>query len=276
MKPDDLAEARPITAHFCGIRGFSAIAEQLEPRGLAQFLNRFLTPMTEIVQSHQGTVDKYLGDRIMAFWNAPLEDAEHARHACRAALAMHSRLYDLNQEWEAQAKAAGRKFSPVRLGTGLDTGRCVVGDLGSDQRSDYSALGEAIDLASRLEGLSKIYGVDVVVGPQTREQAPEFASLELDLIKAEGKAVPMRIYALLGGPELAKNALFKVHKVLHERMLAAYRSRRWDEARSLLTECRKMPLPLEKLYGLYEDRLSLYAASAPPASWDGTFTLTSR
>ncbi len=269
-------ETREMTFHFCDIRGFTTISEQFDPHGLTQFINRFLTPMTDIILGHQGVIDKYMGDCIMAFWNAPLDDAEHARHACRAALAMHARLYDLNKEWEAQAKKEGRKYVPIHIGTGLNTGRCVVGNMGSDQRFDYSVLGDAVNLASRLEGQSKTYGVDVIIGPQTREQAPEFATLELDLIKVKGKTVPVRIYALLGGPELAKNALFKVHKVLHDRMLAAYRSQRWDDARALLAECRKMPLPLEKLYGLYEDRLSIYAASAPPADWDGTFTATSK
>ena len=269
-------ETREMTFHFCDIRGFTTISEQFDPHGLTQFINRFLTPMTDIVLQHQGVIDKYMGDCIMAFWNAPLDDADHARHACQAALAMHSKLYDLNKQWEAEAVAAGRKYLPIHIGTGLNTGRCVVGNMGSDQRFDYSVLGDDVNLASRLEGQSKTYGVDVVIGPRTREQAPEFATLELDLIKVKGKTVPVRIFALMGGPELANNASFKIHKVLHERMLAAYRAQRWDDARGLLEECRKLPLPLEKLYDLYERRLDVYVSQPPPADWDGAFTATSK
>ena len=269
-------ETREMTWHFCDIRGFTTISEQFDPHGLVQFINRFLTPMTELILQHQGVIDKYMGDCIMAFWNAPLDDAEHARHACQAALMMHEKLAELNAAWEAEAKAEGRKYIPIHIGTGLNTGSCVVGNMGSDQRFDYSVLGDEVNLASRLEGQSKTYGVNIVIGPNTRAKAPEFAALELDLIKVKGKTVPVRIYALLGGPELAQDPSFKAHEEKHARMIEAYRAKRFDETRELLAECRKTDLPLSKLYDLYEHRLDAFAEQAPPADWDGTFTATTK
>jgi adenylate cyclase len=269
-------ELREMTWHFCDIRGFTTISEQFDPHGLTQFINKFLTPMTEIILKHQGVIDKYMGDCIMAFWNAPLDDADHARHACQAALEMHARLAELNAQWEAEAKAENRKFIPIHIGTGLNTGTCVVGNMGSDQRFDYSVLGDGVNLASRLEGQSKSYGVNIVIGPDTRAAVPDFASLELDLIRVKGKTVPVRIYTLLGDAGLAQDSAFKAHEAVHARMIEAYRAKRFGETRELLAECRKSALPLSKLYHLYEDRLDAFVAEAPAADWDGTFTATSK
>ncbi len=269
-------EMREMTFHFCDIRGFTTISEQFDPHGLTKFINRFLTPMTELLLQHQGVIDKYMGDCIMAFWNAPLDDPDHVHHACAAALAMHKRLRELNAQWEAEAKAAGKKFIPIRIGTGLNTGTCIVGNMGSDQRFDYSVLGDDVNLASRLEGQSKTYGVDIVLGPRTREKAPEFAALELDLIRVKGKTVPVRIYTLQGDAALRDGAEFSDLRARHERMLAAYRSQRWAEAKALILECRKAPFPLKTLYDLYDARIAAYEAAPPPPDWDGTFTATSK
>jgi adenylate cyclase len=269
-------ETREMTFHFCDIRGFTTISEQFDPHGLTVFINRFLTPMTDIILQHQGVIDKYMGDCIMAFWNAPLDDAEHARHACEAALKMHERLDALNAELEREAKEAGRKFIPIHIGTGLNTGKCVVGNMGSDQRFDYSVLGDDVNLASRLEGQSKTYGVGIVIGPRTRSSAPEFAALELDLIKVKGKTVPVNIYALLGTADLARREDFQRQVLAHGRMLEAYRSGRWDEAVSFIEECRRGPAALPALYALYESRIAAYRQAPPPADWDGAFTATSK
>lgn len=266
-------ETREMTFHFCDIRGFTTISEQFEPTALTQFINQFLTPMTEILLKHQGFIDKYMGDCIMAFWNAPLPDPEHARNACRAALAMHERLAALNETWKAQAEASGRTFIPIHIGTGLNTGPCVVGNMGSEMRFDYSVLGDAVNLASRLEGQSKIYGVNIVVGPGTREQAPEFAMLELDLIRVKGKTRPVNIYALLGGAELEASEVFRTLSELHGRMLSAYRSQKWDEARALVKACRAASdLSLGVLYDLYAHRILEYMDQPPGRDWDGVYT----
>ena len=269
-------EMREMTFHFCDIRGFTTISEQFDPHGLTQLINRFLTPMTDIILQHRGVIDKYMGDCIMAFWNAPLEDLEHARHACQAALRMHERLVLLNNELRAEAQAQNRKFTPIHIGTGLNTGRCVVGNMGSDMRFDYSVLGDDVNLASRLEGQSKTYGVNVVVGPLTREQAPEFAALELDLIRVKGKTVPVHIYALMGGPDVAGTEKFRALAELNDRMLSAYRARRWSEASELLARCRQFDFPLQALYDLYEQRISSYSAAPPAAGWDGSYAATSK
>ncbi|MFA6028283.1 MAG: adenylate/guanylate cyclase domain-containing protein [Elusimicrobiota bacterium] len=269
-------ELREMTLLFCDIRGFTTISEQFDPHGLTHFINRFLTPMTELILERQGTIDKYMGDCIMAFWNAPLDDAEHARNACRSALAMHARLKELNAEWEAEAKAENRRFIPVRIGIGLNTGPCCVGNMGSDQRFDYSVLGDDVNLASRLEGQSKTYGADTVIGPRTRECAPEYAALELDLIKVKGKTVPVRIHALLGGEELRADPAFRALEEKHGRMLAAYRSKDWDAAEALLEECRTAPFALKTLYDLYAGRIDVYRETPPPLDWDGSFAATSK
>ncbi|MDJ0896115.1 MAG: adenylate/guanylate cyclase domain-containing protein, partial [Alphaproteobacteria bacterium] len=186
-------EMREMTLLFSDIRGFTTISEQFraDPEGLTRFINRFLTPMTDIILEQEGTIDKYMGDAIMAFWNAPLGDPEHARHACRAALTMISRVGSWNEEMRADAEAAGRLHHPIAIGVGLNTGQCCVGNMGSSQRFDYSVLGDTVNLASRLEGQSKAYGVDIVIGEETRAQVPEMAALQLDYLRVKGKLEPV-------------------------------------------------------------------------------------
>jgi adenylate cyclase len=271
-------ETREMTFHFCDIRGFTTISEKFDPHGLTDFINRFLTPMTEIILAHDGTIDKYMGDCIMAFWNAPMTVPEHARKACTAALAMHARLAELNAKWQAEAKAAGRDLPEIHIGTGLNTGPCVVGNMGSTLRVDYTVLGDDVNLASRLEGQSKSYGVNIVIGPTTREQAADFATLELDLIKVKGKTVPVHIFVLLGGPDDAKSAAFQELRKTHEAMLAAYRAQDWDGTVHLLAQCRERAAGrhLDKLYALYDERVAVFRAEPPGADWDGVFTATSK
>jgi adenylate cyclase len=269
-------ETRPMTILFCDIRGFTTISEQFDAHGLTQMINKFLTPMTGIIMDNRGYIDKYIGDCIMAFWNAPLDDRDHAVNACVSALSMHQRLAELGEVWEAEAKAEGRKYVPIHIGIGLNTGDCCVGNMGADQRFNYSVLGDDVNLASRLEGQSKPYGVGTVIGPRTRELTPEFAALELDLIRVKGKTRPVRIFTLLGDPEMAESVEFKSHAGRHERLLAAYRSQKWDEAESLLAQCRQADLHLGKLYDLYAERISAFRQNPPGADWDGTYTATSK
>jgi len=193
-------EMKNMTFLFCDVRGFTAISETFKsnPQGLTKLINKFLTPMTNLILERQGTIDKYMGDCIMAFWNAPLDDAEHARHACASALAMFEYLPKLNDQLKSEAEAEQRAFHPIKIGIGLNTGDCVVGNMGSDRRFDYSVLGDAVNLASRLEGQSKTYGMNVVIGPETRAQAPEFAAIELDRLAVKGKKEAVTIHGLLG------------------------------------------------------------------------------
>jgi adenylate cyclase len=271
-------ETREMTFHFCDIRGFTTISEMFDPHGLTAFINRFLTPMTELILEHDGTIDKYMGDCIMAFWNAPMNVPEHARKACAAALAMHAMLAELNAKWQADAEAEGRSLPEIHIGTGLNTGPCVVGNMGSALRVDYTVLGDDVNLASRLEGQSKAYGVDIVIGPATREQASDFAAIELDRIRVKGKTRPVHIFALLGDPGVAAGTEFQALAKGHAEFLAAYRGQEWADAERLLKEARALgePWHLGKLYDLYVERLAAFRAEPPGSGWDGVFTATSK
>lgn len=265
-------EMREMTVLFCDVRGFTAISEQFDAEGLTRFINRLLTPLTDEILAHQGTIDKYMGDAVMAFWNAPLDDADHAGNGCRAALRMLTRLEALNTELKKEGSL------PVAIGIGLNTGMICVGNMGSEQRFDYSALGDPVNLASRLEGQSKTYGVPIVIGGNTEEKLAGFATLELDLIRVKGKTEAVRIHTVLGETEMRESMRFKTLAAAHAAMLAAYRGRRWQEAKQRLAICRAEAggLELETLYDLYAERIRDYEASPPPADWDGAYTATSK
>ena len=209
QNPDQLqlgGETKEMTFLFCDVRGFTAISETYKknPQGLTLLINRFLTPLTDVILACEGTIDKYMGDCIMAFWNAPLDVSNHADHACESALSMFDELELLNKQRSDEAEVEGREFLPLNIGIGVNTGECGVGNMGSKQRFDYSVLGDAVNLASRLEGQSKTYGVRTVVGPETAAQADgRFATLELDLIAVKGKEEAVRIFALLGDENYA-------------------------------------------------------------------------
>jgi len=248
-------ESRDMTLLFCDIRGFTTISEKFDAQGLTRFINRFLTPMTDLIMANRGTIDKYMGDAIMAFWNAPLDDPEHASNGCHAALLMRQRLADLNRQWRLDAEAQQQPFIEVNIGIGLNSGICCVGNVGSDQRFDYSVLGDDVNLASRLEGQSKTYGVDIVIGENTARAAAGLATLELDSIKVKGKTKPVQIYALVGDEQLAQDETFKQLKTEHEAMIETYRRQDWKNALQHLEHCRDI---------------------APPFGWDGVYVALSK
>ena len=274
--PDKLrlgGEMREMTVIFCDIRGFTRISEQLDPPALTHLINRFLTPMTDIILASRGCIDKYIGDCVMAFWNAPLDDADHARHACESALAMMQALAQLNAKLAEGDVVIGRPLAPLAVGVGLNTGPCCVGNLGSDQRFNYSVVGDGVNVASRLQGQSRFYGVSIVISDSTRGFVRDFACLEIDLIRVQGKAHPVRIHALLGGGDLGQDASFRELATRHGAMIAAYRGQRWDEALAALAECRRLGegLGLGDLYQLYEQRVDGFRRAAPPPQWDGVY-----
>lgn len=208
-------EKRELSILFSDVRGFTTIAERLkgDPQQLTTLINRLLTPLSDIVLAHNGTIDKYIGDCIMAFWNAPLDDADHAVNAVGAALAMLESMEVLNETLRSEAEAEGRKHYPLQIGAGINTGECVVGNMGSTSRFDYSALGDAVNLAARLEGSSKLYGVSLLLGEGTaRAAAHAFAIFELDRIRVKGKTEEVPVYTALRGsfsPEVhARHAAF--------------------------------------------------------------------
>lgn len=273
-------ETKILTFLFCDVRGFTTISESFKgnPQGLTVLINRFLTPLTDCILDRQGTIDKYMGDCIMAFWNAPLDVADHEKQGCESALAMFEALNDLNDLREEEAKAAGEEFLPLNIGIGVNTGDCVVGNMGSAQRFDYSVLGDAVNLASRLEGQSKGYAVGVVIGPDTREAAKDdFATLELDRIAVKGKAEAVTIFTLIGRSNLRHTQAFLDHAEQHEAMLAAYRAQDWDGA---IKEINALKGGLDGLMDPFMDmlaaRIAEYRADPPPGDWDGVYVATSK
>jgi adenylate cyclase len=416
-------EIKDMSVMFCDIRGFTRISERLkgDPQALTHLVNRFMTALSQEVLNHDGTIDKYIGDCLMAFWNAPLNDPDHARHACAAALAMVDALRDLNAQLaeeshavpqlssndenvsrayrrlkdlraaaddEARAEqvaileqraeqghalaqyllgkayrdglvgepdldraielleAAARQGHPLaqrnigaryfrgdglpqdrvlaltwltlaardglvaaeemrvetiqhmtaddiaaaerrahvwrpmrmqqslirlEMGIGIGSGDCVVGNMGSRLRMDYSVLGDTVNLASRIESQTTNYSVGIVISEATQRGAPDFATLELDLIIVKGKSEPVRIYGLMGTPEMAASPAFRHLRDRHLSMLAAYRRCDWTQALADLAICVLAAPELEGLYDLYRSRIAGYQNSPPPANWDGVF-----
>ncbi|CCG06627.1 CHASE2 domain-containing protein [Pararhodospirillum photometricum] len=271
-------EMRDMTLMFCDVRGFTTISEQFDAEGLTRLINRFLTPMTDVILARQGTIDKYMGDCIMAFWNAPLDDPEHARHAAHSALAMVERLIEVNAGLEQEARETNRRHIPINIGIGLNSGMVCVGNMGSDQRFDYSVLGDTVNLASRLEGQSKTYGVTTVLGEATAGQVADMALLELDLIRVKGKTVPVRIFGLIGDEALAATTAFRETRQTADALLVAYRAQAWAEARRLLELLRGVEgrYRLKGFLDLYAQRLDSYEASPPGETWDGVFVATTK
>jgi class 3 adenylate cyclase len=410
-------EMRTMTVMFADIRGFTTISERFkdDPQKLTSLINRFLTPMTEIVLKSGGTIDKYIGDCLMAFWNAPLDDEDHAAHACKAAMEMLATVDPLNEElaeefglgghqdgvdpaalyqtarqlalakvdlakaaelllqaaelgfapaqynlgkayrdgsgvevdqeraahWFERAAKQGlakaqrhigtryaegegvpqdeikailwltlaadqglvtaqrslnqvletagqnhqeearrlvRAWKPqqereaaikLRIGIGVSTGPCVVGNMGSSQRFDYSVLGDPVNLASRLEGQTKNYGVELVIGPRTHGLAPDFAALEVDLIAVKGRQEAEQIYTLRGNSGVKNAADFQALDACHKEMLAAYRAQDCAAARKLLDDCTQLAPDLEQLYDVYRDRIGYFQLNPPGDSWEG-------
>ena len=196
--PDRLklgGEERDLTLMFCDVRNFTSISQDLSAVELTQFINELLSPLTEIILEQRGTIDKYMGDAIMAFWNAPLDDPEHTAHACHAGLKMVAKMDELNEIWRQRAEAAQRPYKRVNIGMGINTGQCCVGNLGSTYRFDYSAIGDDVNITSRFEGLTKLYGVPAIIGQ--RALAPGIDALELDMVAVKGRTRPTQIYTLV-------------------------------------------------------------------------------
>ena len=271
-------ESRNMTFLFCDVRGFTSISESFKsnPQGLTRLINRFLTPLTNAILARHGTIDKYMGDCIMAFWNAPLDDEDHPEHACESALVMFEELIDLNKTLKQEADESGEEHKPLKVGVGINTGQCVVGNMGSEQRFDYSVLGDAVNLAARLESQSKNYGVGIVIGEETEAVINEkFATIELDLIAVKGKAEAVRIHTILGRQDMLQQQDFVALKSQHCEMLEAYRGQDFGRARALVDSCRSIDRSVDgifgELYDMYEERIDSYLQNPPDTEWDGVY-----
>ncbi|MBB4955136.1 adenylate cyclase [Agrobacterium vitis] len=260
-------ETRPLTVLFSDIRGFTTLSEGMDPQTLTGLINNVLTPLTDVLLAREATIDKYIGDAIMAFWNAPLDIDAHEEKACRAALEMTKALKNLNQS----------RPEPIRIGIGLNSGPACVGNLGSVQRFSYSALGDSVNLASRIESLTKFYGVTIAVSEFTRGAVPHFAFLEIDFVRVKGRSLPVRLYVLLGDEAMAESTAFASLEARHQSMMALYYKGAFTEAQlalsALRTEC---PDELCGLYDLYYQRLSVLVADPPGEAWDGVYTARSK
>jgi adenylate cyclase len=269
-------EERRMTILFSDVRGFTTISEHYkdDPQGLTRLMNRFLTPLTNAIIERKGTIDKYIGDAIMAFWNAPVDDQEQEANACEAALEMLSRAEMLNNELKREAETNGGVYMPLRIGIGLNTGPCVVGNMGSDFRFNYSVLGDTVNLASRLEGRTKDYRIPVVIGSRTAEGARQkFAVMEIDSIMVKGKKQPEAVFTVIGRSEVEADPRCQELREANAQMLGRFRKQQWGDAVELIARCRKFAngFDLSGLYDMYEERIELYRAQPPGPDWDGVY-----
>ncbi len=256
-------ESREMTVLFSDVRGFTTISEGLNPKELSRLMNDYMTPMTHIIHHQRGTIDKYIGDAIMAFWGAPVRDPDHARHAVLAALEMQATLDVLRPQFIA------RGWPEIRIGVGVNSGVMSVGNMGSEFRMAYTVMGDAVNLGSRLEGITKQYGVGIIVGESTREKVPEVLFRELDRVRVKGKDEPVVIYEPLGLKDQVDKAV-KSELRLFEEALKLYRAQNWDLAEMQLINLHQAS-PDCLLYKLYLERITHFRAEPPEADWDGVF-----
>jgi adenylate cyclase len=274
-------EQREMTILFSDVRGFTTISEiyKDDPQGLLALMNGFLTPLTNAIIDRKGTIDKYMGDAIMAFWSAPIHDPRHELNACEAALDMLDRVGKLNQEREQTAKENNAPFIPLQIGVGINTGKCVVGNMGSDLRFDYSVLGDSVNLASRLEGQCKSYGLPIILGSRTASVAKDkFAMLELDFIAVKGKKEPEVVYALVGRDDMINSERFQRWHEINTQMLSRYRGRDWDAALKIIEQGRAADTEgrFKTLYEVYAERIRAFQVTPPPDDWDGAYALETK
>ena len=266
------AENRELTVMFCDMRNFTQVSEALPPEELRALVNRFFSAMTQEIRTHRGTLDKYIGDAIMAFWGAPVADADHALHAVQAALAMTARMDELNRE------LCGRGLPEIGLGIGINSGLVCVGDMGSDIRRSYTVMGDAVNLASRVEALTRVYGVDILLGESTRAAIGERLPVaEVDRVRVKGKQVAVTLFTPLTAA-MSRQQRIADEMRLWQLALACYRQ---QDAKQALTslEALRHAFGSSALSGLYRqlgERIARWADHPEPSDWDGTRTFDSK
>ena len=247
---------------FSDVRGFTTISEGLSARELTQMMNEFLTPFTRVIQEHRGTIDKYMGDCVMAFWGAPLKDENHAKHALLAAFGMLNAVKSLDEIFAAKG------WPSIRVGVGIASGNMNVGNMGSEFRVAYTVMGDTVNLGSRLEGLTKQYGVDIIVNEKTVDETPEFTFREIDLVRVKGKTKPVAIFEPMAKTaDLNEDDLSTLTN--YAEALAAYRHCDWENSRRLFEKLTEQQDEL--LYNTYLDRIKRFIHEPPATDWDGVF-----
>ena len=267
-------EEQELSIMFTDVRGFTSISEHYgkNVQGLTKIMNRYMTAMTKTILENDGTLDKYIGDAQMAFWNAPLDNTKHCKDAVKAALEMLGSLDGFNKE------IAEEGTPPFGMGIGINTGDVVVGNMGSEQRFDYTCLGDAVNLASRLEGQSKNYGVLIVLGAITAERVEgEYFTLELDCIAVKGKKEGVTIYTVFYNPTPSEMAEWKHNREVHDLMLEYYRKQEWNKATALIETLKgKFAGQMDHYYNLWLERIEEMQNAGLPKDWDGIYRATSK
>ncbi|MEP0521351.1 MAG: adenylate/guanylate cyclase domain-containing protein [Hyphomicrobiales bacterium] len=260
-------EEKELTVLFCDIRGFTSLSEKLPARELTDLLNSFLTPMTSVLLSNGATIDKYMGDAIMAFWNAPIDQENHRELACKSILEMRAALDKLNTDRDLE----------IKIGIGVNTGSSCVGNLGSDQRFSYSAIGDAVNLTSRIEGLTKQYRLDNLISGDAKTDSDEFVFLEVDQVRVVGRDQPVSIYFLAAHRDSEDAAELLPCQETYNAMLVAYRMADFETAERNLSELKTItPGSLSALLQLYSDRISEFRTKGLPEGWDGIFNASKK
>jgi adenylate cyclase len=261
-------ESRDMTVLFSDVRDFTSISEGLTPEGLKDMMNAYLTEMTEVIQERRGTIDKYIGDAIMAFWGAPLSDPEHAIHGVEAALAKQRRIRSLDTDF------VKRGWPILNIGVGLNCGEMNVGDMGSRFRRAYTVMGDTVNIASRLEALTKEYGVGILVTENIVKTAQGFVYREIDRVVVKGRQEGLGIYEPLGKVgEVGETVLQEIDRF--HKALALYRKQRWDDAETALKNL-LYAAPDSKLYKLYLKRIEHFRNNPPGAAWNGLWVYTTK
>ncbi|MGQ0740709.1 MAG: CHASE2 domain-containing protein [Alphaproteobacteria bacterium] len=265
-------ETREMSYLACRVRGFSKLSEIFadDPQGFSRLMKRVMTPLSDAVVSHRGALDRVAPGALSAFFNAPLDDPDHAVHACECALKMVAALEKINRSLEQERRPDGTPVGPVGIGIGVNTGLGAVGDFGTAARPEYTVAGRAAALAPEIEALSDRYGPAIIVGEATRKAAERnFAFLEVDALASSTE--PIKLYALLGNPLVRAGPKFRALQTFHDHIFQSYRAQQWSKAKALIEQCRTLSGASQELYDLYLKRIAYFEANPPGPDWDGTF-----
>lgn len=260
-------ESRDMSVLFSDVRGFTTISEGLAPKELTQLMNEFLTPITKSIHDNRGTIDKYMGDAVMAFWGAPLVDEQHANHAVKSAFELIDAMHAIKPEFDAKG------WPEIKIGVGVSSGEMRVGNMGSEFRMAYTVLGDVVNLGSRLEGLTKNYGVDIIVSDETAAQATNFKYRELDRVRVKGKVKPVVIYEPLAKKSLVSEK-DEQSLALYNNALKAYHQQDWQQAQEIFNQLKLQDK--QTIYTIYLNRIADYIQNPPGIDWDGVFVHTSK